>query len=164
MDPATPSTAMGWLPFALLAAVFAALTHIFGKVGVADVSSNMATWVRVIVIFMMTSALIVCRGEWTNPAALPSRTMLFLVLSALATGASWLCGFRALQLGQASQVGPVDKLSVIVIMLLGVVFLGESLNWRQWLGGLFICAGVILVAYPVNKETVAPRVEQGGSN
>ncbi len=143
-----------WLWYALGSAVFAALTNIFGKIGVKDIPSNMATWVRVVVIFFVTSALVAARGEWGNPLDLPRRPLVFLVLSGTATGLSWLCGYRALQLGQAAQVSPVDKLSVLLVMVMGVAFLGESLSWRQWLGGLLILAGVILVALPAAKPAV----------
>jgi transporter family protein len=134
-----------------LSAVFAALTNICAKVGVADIPSNLATLIRVVVILGVTTLLVIARGEWTNPADLPRRTILFLVLSGIATGASWLAYFKALQLGQASQVGPVDKLSVVLIMIAAVLFLGETLNWRQWLGSALILAGVILVAMPAPK-------------
>ncbi len=144
-------TVMGWLGFALLSAIFAALTNIFGKIGVADVPSNMATLVRIAVILVITMAIVFARGEWLNPAQLPTRTLVFLVLSGIATGLSWLCYYRALQLGQAAQVGPVDKLSVMLVMILGVAFLGEKLSARQWLGGVAILIGVILVAMPVSK-------------
>jgi bacterial/archaeal transporter family protein len=146
-----------WLIFALLAAVFAALTNIFGKVGVADIPSNMATWVRIIVIFVVTSAIVAARNEWVSPLLMSRRTLLFLVLSGIATGLSWLCGYRALQLGQASQVAPVDKLSVVLVMLLGVIFLGEHLTWKQWLGGVLILAGVILVALPSEAKPDARK-------
>ena len=152
--PEASSGSFAWFYFALLSAVFAAMTNIFAKIGVAEIPSNLATWVRVVVIFFVTSALVAARGEWTSPLDLPRKTLLFLVLSGLATGASWLVFFRALQLGQAAQVGPVDKLSVLLIMVAGVVFLGETLNWRQWLGGLLILAGVLLVAMPSRKTPV----------
>ncbi|HYF48436.1 MAG TPA: EamA family transporter [Planctomycetota bacterium] len=151
-----PSALPQWLVFALLAAVFAALTNIFGKIGVADIPSNFATLIRIVVIFAFTTVVVFARGEWSNPVALPSRTLLFLVLSGLATGLSWLCGFRALQLGQASQVGPVDKLSVVLVMIAGVLFLGEQLNWKQWLGGVLILCGVLLVASPSKNEETSP--------
>ncbi len=135
-----------WLFFALLSAVFAALTNVFGKIGVRDIPSNLATWVRIIVIFIVTSGLVWMRDEWRNPLELPKQTLLFLVLSGVATGLSWLCMYQALKLGPASQVGPVDKLSVVLLMVLSVLFLGEKLAGIQWLGGLLIVAGVILVA------------------
>lgn len=157
MDPQPQSTT--WLWFALGSAGFAALTNIFGKIGVAEIPSNLATWVRVIVIFVVTSLLVWGRGEWSNPLELPRRTMLFLVLSGVATGLSWLCGYRALQLGPASLVSPVDKLSVILVMIFGVLFLGEVLSARQWLGGGLILAGVLLVAAPVPPKP-APEAAQ----
>ena len=155
--------AMGWLGFALLSAVFAALTNIFGKIGVADVPSNMATLLRVVVIFFVTLGIVFLRGEWRSPSEMPVRTVVFLVLSGLATGLSWLCYYRALQIGQAAQVGPVDKLSVMLVMVMGVAFLGEKLSARQWLGGAAILIGVILVAVPAAKEAgakVLPVVEK----
>jgi len=149
-----------WFWFALLSAVFAALTNIFAKIGVAQISSNMATWIRVIVIFCVTSAIIFARHEWTNPAEMPRTSLIFIVLSGVATGLSWLCGFYALQIGQASQVSPVDKLSVLMVMILGVIFLGETLSIRQWFGGILILAGVILVALPDKKPDPAANVIQ----
>jgi transporter family protein len=152
-------TSFSWFWFALLSAVFAALTNLFAKIGVADVPSNLATWVRVVVILVVTSLLVAARGEWSNPADLPRKTIIFLVLSGVATGLSWLAYFKALQLGQAAQVGPVDKLSVVLIMIAGVSFLGETLNWRQWLGGLLILGGVMLVAMPVRKAEAKAEPE-----
>ena len=151
--------AMGWLGFAILSAVFAALTNIFGKIGVADVPSNMATLVRVAVILIITLGIVFARGEWLNPAQLPVKTTLFLVLSGCATGLSWLCYYRALQIGQAAQVAPVDKLSVMLVMIMGVLFLGEKLSARQWLGGAAILIGVILVAMP-EKTALSQRHEE----
>lgn len=142
---------LDWLGFALLSACFAALTNIFGKIGVAEIPSNMATLIRLVVIFLMTVGIVWVRGEWRDPASVNAKTLGFLVLSGTATGLSWLCGYRALQLGQASQVGPVDKLSVVLVMVLGVVVLGEKLTLRQWLGGLAILMGVLMVAWPDKK-------------
>jgi transporter family protein len=155
----TPS-GMAWFWFALASAVFAALTNIFGKIGVATIPSNMAMWIRVIVIFFVTTAFVIGRSEWIPPADIPRKTVLFLILSGIATGLSWLCYFRALQLGQAAQVGPVDKLSVVLVMIFAVAFLGESLNWRQWLGGALIVAGVILIALPAQKKEVPETLEK----
>lgn len=147
-----------WFWFALGSAGFAALTNIFAKVGVEGVPSNMATWVRVVVIIVVASLLVVARGEWQNPMALPNKTLLFLVLSGVATGLSWLCFFRALQLADASTVAPVDKLSVVLVMLFGFLFLKEKLSWPQWLGGFLILIGVLLVAYKPSgdKAPVTP--------
>lgn len=146
------STGFGWLGFAILSAVFAALTNIFGKIGVAEIPSNMATFIRVIVILVVTALIVQVLGEWRSPSTMSGKTILFLVLSGLATGLSWLCGYRALQLGQAAQVSPVDKLSVLLVMLMGVIFLGEKLSPRQWLGGAAILIGVILVAMPAKAS------------
>src|SRR5579862_1065069 len=103
-----------WLLFALLSALFAALTNVFVKVGVEQLNSNMATWIRLIVIFVMTSAIVFARKEWVSPASIGSRTWLFLVLSGVATGLSWLCMYYALSIGKISLVSPVDKLSVVL--------------------------------------------------
>lgn len=147
----TSSSSFLWFWFALGSAGFAALTNIFAKVGVENVPSNMATWVRVIVIFAVTSALVYARSEWKSPAEMSNKTLFFLVLSGIATGLSWLCFFRALQLGDAALVAPVDKLSVILVMLFAWLFLKETLGWQQWLGGALILAGVLLVAKPQQK-------------
>ena len=149
-----------WLFFALLSALFAALTNIFVKLGVAQLNSNMATLIRVAVIIIMTTAIVVARNEWVNPSQIASRTWLFLVLSGVATGLSWLCMYYALSIGEVALVTPVDKLSVVLAMILGVVFLGESLSGRQWLGGALILAGVLLVAAPAkNAAEPAPAAK-----
>lgn len=147
-----------WLLFALLSAVFAAATTIFGKIGVQAINSNMATWIRVIVIFVVTSGLISLRHEWVPPETIPTRTWVFLVLSGIATGLSWLCYYRALQVGQASQIGPIDKLSVVLVMLMGVLILGEKLNAKQWMGGILILAGVLCIAWPDKKVELSQPV------
>jgi transporter family protein len=138
---------MTWLFWALLSALFAGLTAVLAKVGVQEIDSNLATAIRtsVILVFAWAVALFSTRVEL---AALTMKTWGFLILSGLATGASWLCYFRALKLGQASQVAPVDKLSVVVAMVLSVVFLGEHLKWQQWLGGVLIVSGTLVIAYP----------------
>lgn len=135
---------MSWQVFALGSAFFAALTAILAKVGVEGVNSDLATLIRTAVIMLFTALLVTARQEWSG-AGLTSRTVLFLVLSGLATGLSWLCYFRALQLGQASQVAPVDKLSVALAVLLAVVFLGEQLTWKMGLGVALILAGTLLM-------------------
>ncbi len=135
-----------WLIWALGSAFFAALTALFAKIGVADINSNLATFIRTVVILGMTSVIISFRQEWKRPDALSHQGLLFLVLSALATGLSWLCYYRALQLGPVSSVAPVDKLSVVLAMLLGVLILGEAATPRLVLGGVLIVAGVLLVA------------------
>lgn len=137
---------MSWFTWALLSAVFAGLTAVLAKVGVKDVDSNLATAIRTVVILLFAWGIVLAPGL---PAfdKIPGKTLLFLVLSGLATGASWLCYFRALKLGDASRVAPVDKLSVVVAMALAVIFLGERLSWQQWLAGVLIVSGTIILAY-----------------
>ena len=136
---------MNWLHWALLSALFAGLTAVLAKAGVKDIDSNLATAIRTIVILVFAWCIVFFRGfDTLNKAT--TRTWLFLVLSGLATGASWLCYFRALQLGQASKVAPVDKLSVVVAMVLAVFFLGEHLTWRHWVGAGLIVIGTIIIA------------------
>ena len=136
---------MSWLSWAILSAVFAGLTAVLAKVGVKDVDSNLATAIRTTVILAF-AWLVAGLGGRPPLHTLTTRTWVFLVLSGLATGASWLCYFRALQLGEASKVAPVDKLSVVVAMVLAFVFLGESLSWIHWLGGLLIVLGAVILA------------------
>lgn len=135
-----------WLFWALLSAIFAALTAIFAKVGVENVDSDYATLIRTVVIFAVLATLLAATGRLRPPAEIPANTYLFLILSGLATGASWLCYFRALKLGDAAQVAPIDKLSVVLVAIFGVVFLGERLSLVNWLGVLLIGAGAIFVA------------------
>ena len=136
---------MNWLHWALLSALFAGLTAVLAKVGVQDIDSNLATAIRtaVILVFAWTIAL-VRNNQSLN--TIPSRTWLFLVLSGLATGISWLCYFRALQLGEASRVAPIDKLSVVVAMTLAILFLHERMTWHHWVGGSLIVSGVLILA------------------
>jgi len=136
---------MSWLFWALLSALFAGLTAILAKVGVKDVNSNLATAIRSVVILIFAWA-IALGGKTQSLASLGRRTWLFLVLSGIATGLSWLCYFRALQLGEASRVAPVDKLSVVVAIVLAAIFLREELTWRHWVGGALITAGAIVLA------------------
>lgn len=138
--------AMPWQAWAVLSAVFAALTAIFGKVGVENINSDFATLVRTIVILGVLAGLVGALGEYQSPASISARTYIFLVLSGLATGASWLCYYRALKLGEAARVAPIDKLSVVLVALFGVAFLGERLSARNWLGVVLIAAGAVLVA------------------
>ncbi|MDQ6808507.1 MAG: EamA family transporter [Verrucomicrobiota bacterium] len=137
---------MNWFAWALLSAVFAGSTAILAKVGVEGVSSNLATAIRTAVILVFSWGLIWFTGEARGVSTLNRRTLVFLVFSGLATGLSWLCYFRALQLGQASQVAPVDKLSVVFAIGLAALFLGEKLTWHHWLGGSLILAGAIVLA------------------
>ena len=135
-----------WLIFALGSAVFAGLTAILGKVGVAGLNSNFATLLRTCVILLFAAGIVTARGEWTAPAGGSARSWAFLILSGLATGASWLCYYRALQLAPASRVAPIDKLSVVIAIALGVAVLGEPLSWKLAFGGVLIVAGAVLIA------------------
>lgn len=138
---------MSWLTWALLSAVFAAATAILAKVGVAGVDANFATAIRTSVVVVFTW-LIACVARQSDTFRVPSnKTWLFLALSGMATGLSWLCYFRALQVGPASRVAPIDKLSVVLVILFGTVFLGETLTWGKILGGALIFAGAIAVAF-----------------
>jgi bacterial/archaeal transporter family protein len=136
-----------WQLWALLSAAFAALTAIFAKVGVENVNSDFATFIRTVVILCALGAILVGTGQWIPLGSVSTRTYVFLVLSGLATGGSWICYFRALKLGEASRVAPVDKLSVVLVAVFGVVFLGERLFPPNWLGVAFIAAGAVLLAY-----------------
>ena len=135
-----------WVAYALLSAVFAALTAIFAKVGLDGVDSDYATLLRTVVIVAVLAAIVVGFGKWRNPASLPPRSLTFLVLSAFATGASWLCYFRALKLGEASKVAPIDKFSVVLVALFAVAFLGERPAPRDWLGIGFVGLGVVILS------------------
>ena len=136
-----------WIPYALLSAVFAALTAIFAKVGIKGVDSDLATAIRTVVILLLAWGIALARGATAGLPALAGRTGLFLVLSGLATGASWLCYFRALQLGPVSKVAPVDKLSVALSLLLAAVFLGETLDLKGALGAGLILAGTLVLVW-----------------
>jgi transporter family protein len=136
-----------WQFWAVMSAVFAALTAIFAKVGVENVNSDLATFIRTIVVIVTLGFLLAVTGEFQAPGTISPRTYLFLLLSGLGTGASWLCYFRALKIGQAAQVAPIDKLSVVLVALFGAVFLGEKLTLPNWLGVALIAAGALLVAY-----------------
>lgn len=144
---ATSVSASGWFVWALLSAMFAALTAIFAKVGLAGVDSDMATLIRTVVIFVVLTAFVNAIGKWMNPFELSPKTWLFLVLSGLATGASWVCYFRALKIGEASKVAPVDKLSVLLVVLFAVAFLGERPSVREWIGIVMVGAGVFVLAF-----------------
>lgn len=135
-----------WLAFALGSAFFAGLTAILGKLGVAGMNSNLATLVRTVVILFVTAGIVSLRSEWQWPGDVQSRPLLFLLLSGIATGLSWLCYYRALQLAPASVVAPIDKLSVAFAIALGVLLLGEPLTWRIALGGLLVVAGALVIA------------------
>jgi transporter family protein len=136
-----------WQFWAVLSAAFAALTAIFAKIGVENVNSDFATLVRTVVILAVLAAIVVGTGQWQPPGSVSARTYAFLALSGFATGASWLCYFRALQLGDAARVAPIDKLSVVLVAVFGVAFLREWLSGLNWLGIVLITMGVILTAY-----------------
>lgn len=136
---------MSWVYWALLSALFAGLTAVLAKVGVKDVDSNLATAIRTSVILVFAWAIALVTNT-QSLRAVSGRTWLFLVLSGLATGISWLCYFRALKLGEASRVAPVDKLSVVVAMALAALLLGETLTWQHYVGGALIVAGAIVLA------------------
>ena len=135
-----------WLLFALGSAAFAALTAIFGKLGVAGINSNLATFIRTVVILVVTAGILSLRDEWARPSGLPWHSWLFLVLSGVATGLSWLCYYRALQLGPVSKVAPIDKLSVAMAIVLALVFLGERPSLPLLVGGGLIVAGAVVIA------------------
>lgn len=137
-----------WVPWALLSALFAGLTAVLAKVGVAEINSNLATAIRTVVILAFSWVIAFTQVDLGDVAHISRRTWLFLVLSGLATGLSWLCYFRALQLGEASQVAPVDKLSVVFAIVLAAVFLREQLTWQHYTGGALILAGAIVLAWP----------------
>ncbi len=135
-----------WLFWALLSAVFAALTAIFAKIGIAGIDSDLATLIRTVVIVIALSIFVWHAGKWTNPLKLSSKTLLFLTLSGLATGVSWVCYFRALQIGEASKVAPVDKLSLVLVAVFAVTFLGERPSLREWSGIAMVASGVLLLS------------------
>lgn len=139
------SLVASWQFWALMSACFAALTAIFAKIGVENVGSDLATFIRTVVILAMVAGILLATGQWQPLGSVSGRTWTFLVLSGFATGASWLCYFRALKLGDAARVAPLDKLSVVLVAVFGVLFLGEKLSLSNWLGVAMIAAGVILV-------------------
>ena len=136
-----------WLPWALGSAAFAALTAIFAKIGIENINSDFATMIRTMVILTITTAIVLVSGQWQPLGGVSRKTWVFLVLSGLATGASWLCYFRALKLGDAARVAPIDKLSVVLVAVFGVAVLGEKLSVPNWLGVALIAGGAVLVAY-----------------
>lgn len=136
----------GWFFWAALSACFAALTAILAKIGIQGVDADFATLIRTLFIVVVLAAFVGWTGKWSDPRALPARTLAFLGMSALATGASWVCYFRALQIGDASRVAPVDKFSVVLVAVFAVVFLGERPVARDWLGIALVAAGVLLLA------------------
>jgi len=136
-----------WFFWAALSAVFAALTAIFAKVGVQGVDSDLATLVRTVIVLFVLSGFVWLAGKWSNPFALSATTWLYLGLSGLATGASWVCYFRALQIGDASKVAPVDKFSLVLVAVFAFAFLGERPSGREWLGIAMVAGGVLVLAF-----------------
>ena len=140
----TPTT---WFYWAILSAVFAALTAIFAKIGIQGVNSDLATLMRTAIVILVLSAFVWFTGKWSNPLTLSSKTWIFLTLSGLATGASWVCYFRALQIGDASKVAPIDKLSLVFVAVFAFVFLAERLSLREWTGITIVASGVLILAF-----------------
>ena len=142
----SPDTYPSWLVWALLSAGFAALTAIFAKIGVEDINSDLATLIRTVVVLMSLSLILFATGQFSQTGPISTRSWVFLLLSGLGTGASWICYFRALKLGPATLVAPIDKLSVVLVALFGVVFLGERPSFNGWVGIALIAAGAVLIA------------------
>jgi transporter family protein len=137
---------IGWQWFAVGSAFFAALTAIFGKVGVAEINSNLATLIRTLVIMVVSAVIVTGRGEWEPLSKLSKSGVFMLCASGVATGLSWLCYYRALQAGPASRVAPVDKLSVVFVIVLAALFLGEPLTWKVFVGGSLVALGAVTLA------------------
>lgn len=135
-----------WQTWAALSAAFAALTAIFAKVGIENVNSDFATFIRTIVILFVVAVLLFVTDQWQSPSTISTRTYLFLALSGIATGASWLCYFRALKIGDAARVAPVDKLSVVLVAVFASIFLGERLSGLHWAGVALIATGAVMLA------------------
>lgn len=135
-----------WQTWAFMSACFAALTAIFAKVGVENIHPDLATFIRTVVVLLAFSVLLFFTGQFAVPSAIAPKTWLFLILSGLATGASWLCYFRALKLGPATLVAPIDKLSVVLVALFAFTFLGERPSGTGWLGIALIGTGAVLLA------------------
>jgi transporter family protein len=136
----------GWFVWALLSAAFAALTAIFAKIGLEGIDSDLATLVRTAIILVLLAAFVWATGKWRDPLTLPAKTLLFLTLSGMATGASWVCYFRALKMGEASKVAPVDKLSVVLVAVFAFLFLHERPAAREWAGIVLVATGVLVLA------------------
>src|SRR6266481_1510848 len=138
---------MSWIYWSLLSALFAAATAILAKLGVANINSNLATAIRTSVVFFLAWGIALAEVPISAITGLSRRTLMFLILSGLATGLSWLCYFRALQLGEASRVAPVDKLSVVFVIVFAAVILHEQLTWHHWIGGGLIVTGAVILAF-----------------
>ena len=141
------NSSTGWFYWAVLSAVFAALTAIFAKIGIQGVDSDLATLIRTAIIIVVLSVFVMYAGKWSNPFELSGKTWLFLTLSGLATGASWVCYFRALKIGEASKVAPVDKLSLVLVAVFAFTFLGERPSLREWTGIVMVACGVLVLAF-----------------
>jgi transporter family protein len=138
-------TFTSWQVWALLSAVFAALTAIFAKIGVEDINSDLATLIRTVVVLFSLALILFATGQFSQTGPISTKSWIFLVLSGLGTGASWICYFRALKLGPATLVAPIDKLSVVLVALFGAVFLGERPSLNGWIGIALIAAGAVLI-------------------
>ena len=138
---------LDWKLFAIGAAFFGGLTAVLAKVGVKDISSNLATLIRTIIIILFLSVLVGIRKEWENPLLLNRKSLIFLIFSGLTTGLSWLCYYRALKTGPASLVAPIDKLSLLFAIILSILFLGERLNSFQWVGACLIFMGALILVF-----------------
>jgi len=141
------ATSTSWFYWAILSAVFAALTAIFAKIGIQGVDSDLATLIRTAIIIVVLAVFVIYTGKWSDPFALSPKTWVFLALSGLATGASWVCYFRALKIGDASKVAPVDKLSLVLVAIFAFTFLGERPSLREWSGIAMVAGGVVLLAF-----------------
>jgi len=137
---------LSWKIFVVLLALFAGMTAVLAKIGVKNISSNLATFIRTIVIIVFLGTIILIRREWKNPLLSDRHSLIFLILSGITTGLSWLCYFRALQSGPASLVAPIDKLSLVFAVVLSLLFLGERLGVYQWLGICLITSGVLIIS------------------
>lgn len=134
-----------WQFWAVMAAVFAALTAIFAKVGIENIPSDFATFLRTLVVIVVLGAILLATKQYQPLNTISPKSAIFLILSGLATGASWVCYFRALKLGNASQVAPVDKLSVVLVAVFGVLFLGEHLSTGGWIGVVLVASGAVVM-------------------
>jgi transporter family protein len=138
---------VNWIYWALLSALFAGLTAILAKIGIENVDSNLATAIRTTIILVFTWAIFFFFSKGSSMLAVSKRSWCFLILSGFATGCSWICYFRALQLGEASRVAPIDKLSILFAIVLAAIFLKEKITWHHWIGGSFIIVGAIIIAF-----------------
>jgi transporter family protein len=136
-----------WIVYSLLAAVFASLVAIFAKIGIDGVNSNLAVAIRTVVVLLMAWLIVFVTGKHSGVAEITQKSWIFLILSGIATGLSWLCYYRALQIGDASKVVPIDKLSIVFTMVLAFVILGETASWKTILGGLLIVAGTFVLIF-----------------